>query len=157
MERETKGQIALPDVGGTLSGVADRIDLALDGRSVHLFDYKSGAPPSSKEQEFFDKQLLLEAAIIEQGGIEGFDPVPVSEAAYIGVGSNPKVVPAYDGETPAQALDGLTALIRTYLAPDQHFTARRMLRSDKDSGDYDHLARFGEWDDADPPKPEDLS
>lgn len=157
MERETKGEIALPAVSGTLRGVADRIDLADDGQSVHLYDYKSGAPPSLKEQEFFDKQLLLEAAIIEQGGIEGFDPIPVSEAAYIGVGSNPRVLKAYDGETPAEALAGLTALIQAYLAPEQHFTARRMLRSDKDSGDYDHLARFGEWDDADPPKPEDLS
>src|SRR5690606_22563743 len=39
----------------------DRLDRLDDGR-VHVYDYKSGKPPSDKQIAHFDKQLPLEAA-----------------------------------------------------------------------------------------------
>ncbi len=156
-EADARGKIALETVGGSLTGIADRIDRLADSSGVRLYDYKSGSPPSKGEQTHFDKQLLLEAAILEEGGIKALGPVPVRTATYIGLGSNPKEVSApLDEEPAADVLAGLVTLITAYLDPAQHFTSRRMLKTEKESGDYDHLARYGEWDASDPPKPEDV-
>ena len=63
---EEKGQIAVGN-GFTLFGTPDRIDLLPDGR-LHLIDYKTGTPPTEAQQESFEKQLLLAAAMAERGG-----------------------------------------------------------------------------------------
>lgn len=140
----------------TLTGRADRIDQDRSG-ALHIYDYKTGNPPSAPEQAKFDKQLLIEAAIAEQGGFVGLDPAPVAEAVFLGVGGSVKEVPApLQDEPAAKVLADLISLIGAYLEPDQGFTARRMLQKDSDSGDFDHLARFGEWDNSADPVPEDL-
>ena len=54
-------------------------------------------------------------------------------------------------------LANLRKLLSTYLDPNQPYLSRRMLSQDSESGDYDQLARFGEWEDGDKPAPEDLS
>ncbi|MDK3071796.1 double-strand break repair protein AddB [Sedimentitalea sp. JM2-8] len=140
----------------TLTGRADRIDQDRSG-ALRIYDYKTGNPPSAPEQARFDKQLLIEAAIAEQGGFMDLDPAPVAEAVFLGVGGSVKEVPApLQGEPAAKVLADLISLIGAYLEPDQGFTARRMLQRDSDNGDYDHLARFGEWDNSAEPVPEDL-
>ena len=158
MESDARGRIDLPQVNGSLTGIADRIDTRHDGAGVIVYDYKSGSPPSKREQTHFDKQLLLEAAIIAQGGITALGPVPVAGAAYIGLGAKPSVMLAPIEDMPPQdVLAELSALIGAYLDPAQHYTSRRMLQTDAEIGDYDHLARYGEWDDADAPVPVDLT
>jgi len=68
-----------------------------------------------------------------------------------------KEVPApLDDEPPSKVWADLTKLITAYFEPDQGFTSRRMLHKDTDKGDYDHLARFGEWDRTTDPTPETL-
>jgi hypothetical protein len=51
----------------------------------------------------------------------------------------------------------LRKLIVAYLDPTQGFTARRMMEKVVFAGEFDHLARFGEWDGSDPARPEDLT
>ena len=51
----------------------------------------------------------------------------------------------------------LCKLIDAYFQPEQGFTARRMLHKDTETGDFDHLARFGEWDRTAEALPEDLT
>ncbi|WP_171175154.1 double-strand break repair protein AddB [Ruegeria sp. HKCCD8929] len=141
----------------TLAGRADRIDQTARG-SLRLYDYKTGAPPSAAQQAKFDKQLLIEAALAEEGGFDGLDPMPVAQAVFIGLGGTYKEVPApLDKEPPAKTWADLRTLIDAYFQPDQGFTSRRMLHKDTDLGDYDHLARFGEWDRTATPNPEDLT
>ncbi|MCE8507277.1 double-strand break repair protein AddB [Ruegeria pomeroyi] len=141
----------------TLTGRADRIDRTERG-ALCLYDYKTGAPPSEKQQAKFDRQLLIEAALAEEGGFEGIDPAPVARAVFIGMGGSYKEVPApLDAEPPARVWAELHQLIGAYFEPDQGFTSRRMLHKDSDAGDYDHLARFGEWDRSATPVPEDLT
>jgi len=41
--------------------------------------------------------------------------------------------------------DGMQALIGSYGRRDTGYTARRAMFQDRIKGDYDHLARFGEW------------
>ncbi|NNE50801.1 MAG: double-strand break repair protein AddB [Sulfitobacter sp.] len=155
-EKTAKGTHSFDDLDVTITGYADRIDLRKD-RAALIYDYKTGAPPNKKVQKFFDKQLLLEAAILEEGGFEEIGPARVAGALYIGLGAKPTEVPAPLEEEPPQAvLAGLNQLIAHYLQETQGFTARRMVQSDADVGDYDQLARFGEWDGTTAPKPEAL-
>ena len=143
---EAKGHITFEDLGFTLSCYADRIDQSDKGDAL-IYDYKTGTPPSRREQEHFDKQLLLEAAILEQGGFDQIGAVPVAHAAFIGLGSNPAEVSApLDEEPPHKVLAGLHALISKYMQVSQGYTARRMVKTDAEAGNYDQLARFGEWD-----------
>jgi RecB family exonuclease len=145
------------ELGFTLTGYADRIDQTSD-HSVSVYDYKTGAPPSPKEQARFDKQLLIEAAMLERGDFEHVGIKSVDEAVFIGLGSNPVEVRApLDKEPPAKVLEELAQLIRAYLSEEQGFTAQRVPKSEREIGDYDQLARFGEWDSTDAPVPEDLT
>ncbi len=153
---ERRGTLALQAPPFTLTAKADRIDLDPHGRAL-IYDYKTGAPPSKKEQAHFDKQLLLEAAMVERGGFDNLGPMPVLRAAYIGMGSTPAIVEAPVDETgTAQIIAELAELIAAYTEPDKGYVARRAPRNDNDRGDYDQLARFGEWDITDSPAPEDV-
>lgn len=153
---ETKASQKLDDLDFTLTGITDRIDRAADGRAF-VYDYKTGAPPSAKEQLYFDKQLLLEAALIEQGAFGALGPAEMGGASYIGLGSSPKEVQAPLADvSPDQVWDELHQLIRDYFRPEQGYTARRAMAQVRFAGEYDHLARFGEWDDSDLPVARDV-
>ncbi|WP_170443826.1 double-strand break repair protein AddB [Ruegeria arenilitoris] len=154
---EAKMRLTLEPLGFALNGRADRIDRNSRG-ALTIIDYKTGTPPSESQQAKFDKQLLIEAAMAEQGGIDGFDPMAVASAVFIGMGGTYKEVPApLDKEPPDKVLAELKELISAYLEPDQGFSSRRMMHKDSDVGDYDHLARFGEWDRTAETRPEDLT
>jgi ATP-dependent helicase/nuclease subunit B len=154
---EKQGRATIDALGFTLTAKPDRIDVLDDGR-VRLFDYKTGTPPTPKQQAQFDKQLLLEAAMVLRGGFTALaGPQEVAGYTYIGLGSTPKV----ENGTPSAAeleaaWEELTTLIARYLSPDQGFTARRAVQNERFAGDYDDLARFGEWELTDAPEPEDV-
>ncbi len=153
---EATMKLVLSPLDFTIAGRADRIDRNSRG-ALRIVDYKTGMPPTESQQAKFDKQLLIEAAMAEQGGIEGFDPLPVAEAVFIGMGGTYKEVRApLTKEPPEKVLAELKVLISSYLEPDQGFSSRRMLHKDTDIGDYDHLARFGEWDRTAETHPEDV-
>ncbi len=153
---EAGGKVTIDDLGFTLCAKADRIDRDAEGRLI-LYDYKTGKPPSAREQAAFDKQLLLEAAMAEKGAFDEIDPAPVADAVFIGLGTKPAEIRApLDEEPPAKIWDEFRQLIAAYQSPEQGFTSRRMLQKDTDKGDFDHLARFGEWDPSTDPTPEDL-
>lgn len=157
LENEAKGKLALRDLDFTIEGRADRIDQTDNGDAL-LYDYKTGAVPTPKQQKSFDKQLLIEAAMIEEGGFKTIGPQHVKEAIFIGLGSTFREQPApLEDEPPAEVLANLWLLIRAYQDPALGFTARRMMEQDSFGSDYDLLSRFGEWDVTDDPCPEDLT
>ena len=154
---ETKARLHLGTPDFLLTGRADRIDRTETGALI-LYDYKTGSPPGASEQISFDKQLLLEAAIAEEGGFEGIDPAPVAAALFLGVGTAYKEVGAPLSKEPAQkVLADLRKLIDEYLTLTKGFSSRRMMQKDSDTGDFDQLARYGEWNASDAPVPEDLT
>lgn len=153
---EQKGALHLSEVDFRLTGRADRVDVTEDGRLV-IYDYKTGTPPSVKAQEQFNAQLLLLAMIAEAEGFDDIPPAPVLRAAYLGLGNTPATVEApMDKLPPAEARARLARLIRHYDDPARGYTAQKALQFMDTAGDYDHLARSGEWDLSVPPTPEDV-
>ena len=156
MEAEAKGRLELPAISTVIEGRADRIDLDAQGNAL-LYDYKSSTPPSAKQQKHFDKQLLIEAAMVEAGGFKALGPRPVVAAQFIGLSGQKTADVPLDEEPPAEVLADLVGLLSAYLEPDKGYTSRRALYEDREVRDYDQLARFGEWDITDPLQPEDVT
>lgn len=151
LHQEAKGELIVPGLDITLTGYADRIDLLHDG-GVAIYDYKTGALPTDPEEKAFNKQLWLEAMMVEAGAF-GLPPATrVQRIAYLGLGPSGavkahEVSPADIDETRAAFLKRL----RHMLEPETGFASRRRIKDTRSGGDYDHLARFGEWDDTQVP------
>ncbi|MEJ2019162.1 MAG: double-strand break repair protein AddB [Maritimibacter sp.] len=142
---EIRGRLPLTDLDFTLTGTADRIDRDAAG-NLYIYDYKTGSIPSDKQQKSYDKQLLLEAVMAQEGGFDGLARATVSEVAYIGLGTNPKFARIAVGqELIDETRTGLGELIAAYQSRMQGYTARRIAASQSFGGDYDHLSRYGEW------------
>ncbi|WP_099825038.1 double-strand break repair protein AddB [Oceaniglobus indicus] len=159
---EDFARFPVPGTDFTLTGKADRIDRRTDGRLV-IYDYKTGTPPKAAEMTYFDKQLLLEAAMAEAGAFPRIPRATVAEVAYIGLGSTPVFDPLAlrDAEAehpldPDRTILELRRLLDSYDRRTQGYASRRAMHKTWNDGDYDHLARFGEWDDSDPITPEDV-
>lgn len=150
---EGKGGFLLDDLGFNLVGVPDRIDRLPDG-TLHLIDYKTGTPPTEKQQKSYAKQLLLGALIAEEGGFGQIGPQVVSAVTYVGFGSKAKLEPQQINEDIIDSVrKGLRHLISSYQRRDKGYASRRAVFSQTFPGDYDHLARYGEWEMTDLPKP----
>ncbi len=150
---EQQGATLVGQTGFTLYGTPDRIDLLPDGR-LHLVDYKTGTPPTKAQQEAFEKQLLLAAAMAERGGFADLGPMEVTRISYLGLGSGNKAVETeVDHQMLAEQWARFVQLIDAYASPTTGYTARRAVFETRFSLPYDHLARFGEWQMSDRAEP----
>ena len=158
---ERSGEMAIGD-DFTLSGRADRFDWLTDGR-LGIVDYKTGAPPSPKQVLSLSPQLLLEAVIalaggfndVPEGDIARLDYYRISGAAEGGeiksVGTRRANAKSGEPEiTLPQAIEltrqRVTTLITAYKNSNRPYLSRtRPAESTRFIGDYDHLARVGEW------------
>lgn len=143
---EIKGRHLIAELGITLTTQADRIDITPNNQAI-LYDYKTGPVPTDKVQRTFDKQLYLMAAIAEAGGFSDIGPIPVQNAAFIGLGSKNEVrnFPTSD-EDVETAWEKFKTLLRHFQDPSVGYTSRGAMYKLDDKSDYDLLARFGEWD-----------
>ncbi len=155
VERAGKTQVA--PHAFMLKARPDRIDL-LPGGQVHIYDYKTGSPPSKAQQKHFDKQLLLTAAMAVRGAFAALEgQVEVAAVSYVGLGTTPKVdTTELTPDDIADVWDGLVHLVGEYLSPTKGYASRRAVFGSAYPGDYDHLARFGEWEMTDLPVPGDV-
>jgi ATP-dependent helicase/nuclease subunit B len=149
---EVKGVLELSAPAGAfrLKARADRLERHPDGR-ITVIDYKTGAPPDrTKVLCGLAPQLPLEAAMVQEGAFADIGPAHVAELLFwqlrgdeTGGEERPaaKLEPA---ELAAQALEGLSRLIAHYDRLET--TYRPHPRPEVPwRGDYDHLARRGEW------------
>ncbi|MEL6684687.1 MAG: double-strand break repair protein AddB [Pseudomonadota bacterium] len=154
---EAYGEIFVAPSGILLTCKADRIDLTETGSAL-IYDYKTGAVPTKNQQLTFDKQLLLEAAMVELGAFENLGRMSVAGAEFIGVNAAMRNVPAPLNDTPPdQVWAELETLFANWQTVDRGYTARLALFSKTDQSDYDHLSRYGEWDTSDDPEPQVLT
>lgn len=153
---EIDGTMTFSDPEFTLKGRLDRADVLPDGR-VQLIDYKTGTPPKAKEQAAFEKQLLLTALMAENGAFESLGAAEVARTLYIGLKA-PDAPEAM--EITPQVLAEVQArfhhLIAQYAKRSTGYISRRALQRDEEDRDYDHLARFGEWQMSDVAVPIDV-
>jgi double-strand break repair protein AddB len=154
---EAYGEIFVAPSGVLLTCKADRIDLTETGAAL-IYDYKTGTVPTKNQQLTFDKQLLLEAAMVELGAFESLGRMSVAGAEFIAVNTTMKNVPApLDQQPPSQVWGELETLFGNWHDPTRGYTARLALFSKTDQSDYDHLSRYGEWDTSDDPEPQVLT
>ena len=148
---EAPGAMHFGEQDFTLTGTADRIDRVQDG-TYRIIDYKTGQLPTTAQVKHFDKQLLLEAMMVEQGAFRDVAAGPVSLVAYIGVGTvlRTQSIPL-DPDDVKQIQSEFQDLVGAYGALEQGFTSRRAMSTSRFEGDFDHLARYGEWNDSDMP------
>ncbi|EBA04800.1 putative Helicase/Exonuclease [Rhodobacteraceae bacterium HTCC2150] len=151
---ETKGHIPIPNTPVAIKGTADRIDVAPDGQLI-IYDYKTGSPPSPNVIQSFDKQLLIEAAMAENGGFMDSGPSPVSGLVYIGLARTPKEQKIdLTKHSVSDVWAGLSDLLGQYQSLTKGYTSRRAMQKEADARDFDHLARFHEWDVSDASDPQ---
>ena len=154
---ERTGQLPIAGVNMTITCKADRIDVTNDGQAL-IYDYKTGQVPSVKQQLHFDKQLLIEAVMVERGCFDGLDAMPVKDARFLAFNTEMKDQSAPLAESPPDKVwDELQKLFQRWSDPSRGYTARLALFTTKDISDYDHLSRFGEWDTSDIAVPEPLT
>ena len=157
VDTEMRGEIQLSSVPFTLTATADRIDRSDDGEAL-IYDYKTGKAPTEKQQLHFDKQLLLEAAMLERGAFEKIGKARTKAAVYIGLGSDMTDQKAPLEKSPThETWDRFEGLIVKWMDAEKGFTSRSANETTTFEGAYDHLARYGEWDETHEPVPEDMA
>jgi ATP-dependent helicase/nuclease subunit B len=143
-----------------LSARADRIERRRDG-TFAILDYKTGQPPTGKQVRMgLSPQLLLEAAILKEGGFPGISAgSSVSEIAYVRLSGNnppgeqkPLELKINKGDTPQppdsaadDARRKLEALIRAFEDEAKAYTSLNLSMWANRYGTYDDLARIKEW------------
>ncbi len=157
LKAEAEGQLELKDIGFSLKGKADRFDL-LDDQTLAIYDYKTGKPSSPDVRKSFDKQLPLTAAMASEGAFKDIPATAIGRIGYIGLGSDcgEFLLKPEEYDT-ANILAEFRQLILAFLSPDKGYPSRRAVQKESFTGDYDHLARFGEWSSTDDPVKEVLT
>ncbi len=149
---EVEGRLEIAVAGGpfTLVARADRIEIHRDG-GLAVIDYKTGAPPTSKQVAAgFSPQLPLEGAMAEHGAFAGIAAGPIAALDYwrLGGGREPGKV-STAGEDPKaladDALAGLKALIARFDLVETPYEARPRPAYAPPFSDYEHLERVREW------------
>jgi ATP-dependent helicase/nuclease subunit B len=154
---ERKGYVELAGLDFRLTAKPDRIDRLADGRYT-ILDYKSGKPPTDNEVKHFEKQLPLQGAMLERGGFAAIGTGELAGLGYIGLsvagGDRMLKLEDEDGRLPDITWERLYELIGRYRRRTQGYTAIRAAQMTNFAGDYDHLARYGEWNLTEDPAPE---
>lgn len=154
---EIKGRMELSGLAGPwiLTGRADRFDRHPDGR-IDVIDYKTGSSASPKEVAAgFDPQLPLTAAMaLTEGVFPDLAAAPPAGLYYLAlpgnaVGGEERRVDG--GRQPDAAQMAATALaelgewIARFDDETMPYESQTRAKYTNDYGDFDHLARRGEW------------
>jgi ATP-dependent helicase/nuclease subunit B len=143
---EIEGRLAVGD-GFEIYGRADRIDILTNGDAV-ILDYKTGEPPTGPQiGAFLAPQLLLEGAMIRNGGFGDLGRRTVAELLYLRFsgGREPGKIQGVDANLIDEAATRLNRRVRDFSDQAMPYLPRvKPYRVDR-PGDYDHLSRVREW------------
>jgi ATP-dependent helicase/nuclease subunit B len=150
VERKADLHIDVPGGAFVLRGRADRIDVSPEGLA-DIVDYKTGRVPTSKQiNALYAPQLPLEAAMLMEGGFADVDARRVDQLIHVRLtgGDPPGELCVFEGDATAKATEALArlrVLISRYDDPATPYRSREIVEKTTFAGDYDHLARVGEW------------
>lgn len=147
---EERGEITLPELNFKLTVIADRIDNQIDG-SLSLYDYKTGILPGPTEIGRRDKQIPLTAKVLNLGGFKKIPAAEIQTATYIGVGKNFSMK-SVNINIIEQNWNDFLKLLVYYQQPENGYLSRLNKYQYQYGQAYDHLARYGEWDETDQQK-----
>jgi ATP-dependent helicase/nuclease subunit B len=159
---EVRARMDIPEIGVSLTGVADRIDLKAGG-VADVIDYKTGSSPTARQaRSLLDPQLPLEAAALQAGAFKAvgnrmpenllyvrlkpghrFDCEQVNnEFSKESASNRPKSAQ----DLAAESIGELTKFVSVLKSGQRGFMSRLVPASAQDyGGEYDHLARVSEW------------
>ncbi len=138
-------------VGGLrIEARADRID-EIEPGGWNIIDYKTGRVPTPKElKALFAPQLLLEAAMAEQGGFA--EVAGVARAVHIsywqanGLGEGGTVKDIDDSDALVRAMMALVeTMVAHFAKPSTPYSALPWPEFGPHFNDYEHLERVSEW------------
>ena len=154
---EVDGSLAVgPGRAFTLKGRADRIDRHANGQLIVL-DYKSGEKPSPKQaRSLLAPQLALEALVAMRGGFKDAVASAIFDMLFVRLrpGEQFRSQSVLDdrgkrlleaADLISKAEDELNALLTLFSDQATPYTSRPRPQLIEYDGDYDHLARAGEW------------
>ncbi len=144
---EAKGSWPIAPLDFTLTGSADRLDRDQNG-ALWIYDYKAGSAPSDKQEKNFKKQLWLEALMACDGAFTQ-KPETVAGHGYLALGQQKDTSIAISATELDEMRQRFFKLIQAYQNEEKGYISRRAVSDLGFEGDYDHLARYGEWDDTD--------
>lgn len=142
--------LQLPDATFTLSAKADRIDRSPDGQ-LAIYDYKSGSAMHMKQAPDVAIQLPLEALIAAAGGFKDIAAAQTLLMRLIFLGNAKELDIAHDAPVAQDIAAQIVAFLTAYRDPARGYPARARHDLQQYNGDYDHLSRYGEWDESDAP------
>jgi ATP-dependent helicase/nuclease subunit B len=148
LDSETRGEIAFGPL--TVTAVADRID-EIEPGGWEIIDYKTGRAPSPKElTALFAPQLLLEAAIAEQGGFAKIGSaaraVHLSYWQANGLGEGGTVREIEDSDALVRAMVAqVQSMVALFSKPSTPYAALPWPEFGPYFNDYEHLERVTEW------------
>ena len=158
---EAYGSHTIEGAGFTITGIADLIERSALGYAV--IDYKTGTPATVAEVKAgFDPQLPLTAFLLSQGGFKTLKAGPTQDLAYVRLkgtaaqktilspltafpGFKPRSKPLSASEYMQSALEDLKKLIAAFDNVDTVYYSQPRMQYTHDYGEYDDLARRGEW------------
>ncbi len=147
---EMRGEHQIAGTDFTLTARADRVDKLREG-GLALFDYKTGTIPGRAEISRRDKQMPLTAKMLELGGFPDIPKDRVRKAAYIGIGKSAAVNEIECGSFD-ETWRNFTDLVKSYEDPRTGYLSRLNMHQFRFGRVFDHLARYGEWDESTNPQ-----
>jgi ATP-dependent helicase/nuclease subunit B len=154
---EEKGEWLIPLNDGStfrLTARADRIEVDAEG-CAHVFDYKTGTPPSNPQVLVgFAPQLTLQAAMIAQGAFKEIRHFEPASAGYLHIAGlapgdgEPQWIKPKSGTFGALAAEHgsqLITLLNQFREARRSYPSRPYVAFASRHSDYDHLARVKEW------------
>ena len=157
---EIKGELPVAEAAFKLRATADRIDRLQDG-SLIVLDYKTGVGPSLSQARLTSPplapQMALEGAIARAGGFEGIPAGSLDRLAFYRLRRDQSAgeqdlagSKLNEDDLADDMLSALDTLVRAFQHPERGYVSRLHPFKENDIlGDYDHLARTGEWSFAD--------